>query len=270
MESFFASLKKDLVFRESFATRADRRAVDLRVRRGVLQPSAPALVAGVRGPGDLRVPTTLTHRQLTVGKSRSRSAAWCAGATARPPSAGGRPTAGIGPAGPPPSPTVCPSRDCIRRLLVALQPGALAAGTSRSRRRAIGRGSPRPSGRCSGSAWMAGQKLPGIGAAGPTGAARPAGRAVLLRGPGAAGLRDGGRVAPDQGRLARRRGSPLRADGSQGDGVRRHTLGRPLGGERSGEAVRGTGPSSRRRAGPWTPRSARARAGHGSGPWPAT
>ena len=45
------------------------RAGCVRVRRGFLQPGAPALVAGVRRPRDLRVPTNLTHRQQTVGKS---------------------------------------------------------------------------------------------------------------------------------------------------------------------------------------------------------
>ena len=54
MESFFASLKKELVHDEDYATRDAGEGEHLRVHRGVLQPRPPALVAGVRRPGRVR------------------------------------------------------------------------------------------------------------------------------------------------------------------------------------------------------------------------
>ena len=45
-ESFFASLKKDLIHRDAWPTRDGARLADLRLHRGLLQPSAPALDAG--------------------------------------------------------------------------------------------------------------------------------------------------------------------------------------------------------------------------------
>jgi putative transposase len=53
MESFFASLKKELVHHEDYATREQARA-HLRVHRGVLQPRPPPLVTGVRFPRRVR------------------------------------------------------------------------------------------------------------------------------------------------------------------------------------------------------------------------
>ena len=54
MESFFASLKKELVHHEDYQTRAEAQGQHLRVHRGVLQPQAPALVPGLRLPGRVR------------------------------------------------------------------------------------------------------------------------------------------------------------------------------------------------------------------------
>jgi hypothetical protein len=55
MESVFASLKKELVYRADIATRAEARAVVVEyIDRGRLQHQATALVAGVHLPGGVR------------------------------------------------------------------------------------------------------------------------------------------------------------------------------------------------------------------------
>jgi putative transposase len=66
MESFFASLKKELVHREEYPTR----------ERSVLQPRPPALVTGVRRPGRVRAEAQpdppLTSCPLSLGKISRR------------------------------------------------------------------------------------------------------------------------------------------------------------------------------------------------------
>ena len=54
MESFFATLKKELVHHEDYQTRSRGADQHLRVHRDVLQPQAAALVAGLRLPRGVR------------------------------------------------------------------------------------------------------------------------------------------------------------------------------------------------------------------------
>ena len=59
MESFFASLKKELVHDADFATRAEARAAIVEYIEVFYNNQAPTLVAGVRLPGGVRTRKTL-------------------------------------------------------------------------------------------------------------------------------------------------------------------------------------------------------------------
>ena len=74
MESFFASLKKELTHGENFATREEAQGEPLRVHRGLLQPGPAAFVAGIPVTGRVRdePDKPLTRCPPSVGKSIPR------------------------------------------------------------------------------------------------------------------------------------------------------------------------------------------------------
>ncbi len=63
-ETFFATLKKELVYRHSWPTRRELRR-DLRIHRSVLQPPAPTLHARDALPGRLREPGSRSNFVLS-------------------------------------------------------------------------------------------------------------------------------------------------------------------------------------------------------------